>query len=105
VVQAHQARTAPIRKKPGRRSALPNQAAQQTADHLECPAAEANGTSIILTIPATEADPRTRVSRGKPLAPLRLTTPCDEPPGQLQHVAAVLWYRYILKAFGELRER
>jgi hypothetical protein len=45
------------------------------------------------------------VSRGNPLAPLRLATPCDEPPSQLQHVAAVLWYSYILKAFGELRER
>jgi hypothetical protein len=63
VVQAHQARTAPIRKKPGRRSALPNQAAQQTADHLECPAAEANGTSIILMIPATEADPLTEADQ------------------------------------------
>jgi hypothetical protein len=43
-------------EKTGRRSALPNRAAQRTADHPRCPAAEANGTSIILTIPATEAD-------------------------------------------------
>jgi len=56
VVPAHQAKTAPIRKKTGRRSALPSRAAQRTADHPRCPAAEANGTSIILTIPATEAD-------------------------------------------------